>query len=260
MDAGDELLVGLIPAAGLAKRVSPLPGSKELFPVGFHEVESDGHVRLCPTVVSQYLLDNMRRAGAMQVWMVLGKGKWDIVQYFGDGSEFGVRIAYLVMDRLWGMPYTLDQAWPWIADRTVLFGMPDTIFTPPDAFARLVSRHRDLQADVTLGVFPTDQPQRLSPVQMEADGRVLAITDKPAHTSTMNTWGCACWSPRFSRLMHDYLGSIAPPQREVVLADVFQHAMAKGLRVYGLFFADGEYIDIGTPDDLVVAVRRFSQR
>jgi len=54
----DEL-VGLIPAAGQAKRVSPLPGSKELFPVGFREVEVGGHVQLRPKVVSQYLLDNM---------------------------------------------------------------------------------------------------------------------------------------------------------------------------------------------------------
>ncbi len=259
MGATEESLIGLIPAAGLAKRVSPLPGSKELFPVGFHEVESDGHVRLCPTVVSQYLLDNMRRAGATKVWMVLGKGKWDILQYFGDGSDFGVRIAYLVMDRMWGMPYTLDQAWPWLNQSTVLFGMPDTIFTPPDAFARLVAQHRELRADVTLGIFPTDQPQRLSPVRLGEDGRVLAITDKPARTDLANTWGCAVWSPCFSELMHAYLTAIAPPQREVVLAEVFQHAMAAGLAVYGLFFDDGEYIDIGTPHDLVIAVRRFSQ-
>jgi hypothetical protein len=46
-------LVGLIPATGLAKRISPLPSSKELFPVGFQEVERDGHVRLRPRVRSQ---------------------------------------------------------------------------------------------------------------------------------------------------------------------------------------------------------------
>lgn len=256
----EQELVGLIPAAGLAKRVSPLPGSKELFPIGFQEIEADGHVQLRPKVVSQYLLDNMFRAGAQKVWIVLGRGKWDIMHYYGDGADFGGRIAYLLMDRLWGMPYTLDQAYPWLNRDTVLFGMPDTIFLPADAFAQMVARHREAGADVTLGVFPTDRPEKLCPVLMNESGRVLDMTDKPPHSDIRNTWGCACWSPRFTEFMHCFLVSLAPPAKEVVLADVLRAAIRKGLLVQGVYFQDGEYIDVGTPEDLVVAVRRFSGR
>lgn len=254
-----ERLVGLIPAAGLAKRVSPLPGSKELFPVGFREVQIDGHSQLRPKVVSQYLLDNMFQAGASRVWIVLGRGKTDIMEYYGDGTTFGGPIAYLMMDKLWGMPYTLDQAWSWLGEETVLFGMPDTIFTPDNAFQCLVSSHRKTAADVTLGIFPTSRPHKLCPVRLDADGRVLDMTDKPAVTDLMNTWGCACWAPRFTQFMHTYLASIFPPSSEVVLADVFRAAMADGLALRGVSFSDGEYIDIGTPDDLVAAVHRFSK-
>ena len=254
-----ENVVGLIPAAGEAKRISPLPGSKELFPVGFREVQIDGHWQLRPKVVSQYLLDNMLSAGAQKVWMVLGRGKADIMQYYGDGSTFGLRIAYLLMDRLWGMPYTLDQAFSWLNAETVLFGMPDTIFAPADAFALLLAEQRARQVDVMLGVFPTDAPQKLSPVELDADGRVIHIEDKPATTSLMNTWGCACWSPRFTQFLHDFLEHFAERGREVVLASVFLAAMQQGLKVGGVYFADGEYLDIGTPDDLVTAVHRFSK-
>ena len=255
----DEL-VGLIPAAGLASRVSPLPGSKELFPVGFREIEDEGHAQLRPKVVSQYLLDNMFHAGVSKVWIVLGKGKWDIMHYYGDGADFGGPIAYLLMDKLWGMPYTLDQAYPWLNSETVLFGMPDTIFTPRDAFARMLSHHKESQPDVTLGVFPTDRPEQLCPVELDEHGRVLGMADKPARTDIRNTWGCACWSPAFTAFMHDFLSSITPLSREVVLASVFQAAIDEGLSVRGMFFEQGEYIDVGTPDDLVVAVRRFSER
>jgi glucose-1-phosphate thymidylyltransferase len=124
----------------------------------------------------------------------------------------------------------------------------------------MLARHRTTEADVTLGIFPTDHPHKLCPVKLDPDGHVLSMTDKPTHTDIMNTWGCACWSPRFSEYMHNYLASIAPPSNEVVLADVFQAAIASGLAVHGPFFETGDYIDIGTPDDLVVAVRRFSQR
>lgn len=271
-------LVGLIPAAGVARRVSPLPGSKELFPIGFQKIEVDGHIRLHPKVVSQYLLDNMIQAGARKVWIVLGRGKWDIMHYYGDGSDFGGQIAYLLMDRPWGMPYTLDQAWHWLNQDTVLFGMPDTIFTPPDAFGRMLARHVETGADVTLGVFPTQQPQRFCPVVVDEQSRVLSMTDKPSHTDVMNTWGCACWSPRFTEFMHDFLSSIAHPSTgqgsipseepgaqaaraaEVVLAYVFQAAIAGGLEMQSVFFREGEYIDVGTPDDLVIAVQRFSSR
>lgn len=255
-------IVGLIPAAGMAKRVSPLPGSKELFPVGFREIEVDGCVEIRPKVISQYLLDNMFNAGADRIWMVLSKNKPDIMQYYGDGTDFGGRIAYLIMDKLWGMPYTLDQAWPWINHSLVLFGMPDTIFTPPDTFVQLVESHRETQADVTLGIFPTDKPEKLCVVDLDDTGRVLGMIDKPKKTNLRQTWGCACWSPSFTHFMHEYLTAIRESDAmkgEVVLADVFLAALHQGLSIRGIYFKDGEYLDVGTPEDLLIAVHRFSE-
>ena len=50
-------IVGLIPAAGRATRLAPLPCSKELVPIGF-QTAADGADRR-PKPVSQYLLDRM---------------------------------------------------------------------------------------------------------------------------------------------------------------------------------------------------------
>ncbi len=255
----NQRIVGVIPAAGKGTRVAPLPGPKELFPIGFGETAFDGKVRRYPKVVSQYLIDNMARAGAMEVYFVLGEGKLDIMEYYGDGGRFGVRIAYLMMDRLWGMPYTIHQAYYWIRDATVIFGMPDTIFTPPDAFNQLLAHHDRVSADLTLGLFRTEQPQRLSMVKFDRDDRVLAIFDKPARTDLLYTWGIACWGPRFTDIMHRELAVPPKGDKEVVLADVFQQAADAGLNVRALRFDSGEYIDIGTPEDLQAAVARFSK-
>ena len=35
-------------------------------------------------------------------------------------------------------------------------------------------------ADLVLGVFPTDRPEQLGPIRIDADGRVVAVQDKPA--------------------------------------------------------------------------------
>ncbi|MGH8772647.1 MAG: hypothetical protein ACREV2_15955, partial [Burkholderiales bacterium] len=68
-------VVGLIPAAGRALRLKPLPCSKELYPIGFHEAEPGVPFR--PKVVCHYLLEKMRAAGITQVCIILLRGKWD---------------------------------------------------------------------------------------------------------------------------------------------------------------------------------------
>jgi len=253
-------IVGLIPAAGQAKRISPLPGSKELFPIGFKEVHIDGHIQVQPKVISQYLIDSMFTAGASKIWMVLGRGKWDIMQYYGDGQKFGGPIAYLLMERLWGMPYTLDLVYPWLDNEIVIFGMPDTIFTPKDVFEKLLNRFRAMQVDVVLGIFPTNAPEKLCPVKMDDTGRVIDMSDKPSEPLIHNSWGCACWSKNFSEFMHKHLNAHTPTQQEITLAQVFRAAIKNGIVIHGLLFSEGEYIDIGTSDDLAFAVRLFSGR
>lgn len=252
-------IIGLVPAAGGGTRISPLPGSKELFPVGFREMRLGSDIQLRPKVISQYLIDNMLQAGARKIFMVLARGKTDIMDYHGSCKMHGSNIAYLMDDAVQGMPYSMDVAWPWIQGHTVLFGMPDTIFTPADAFSRMLVQHRDKKADLTLGVFPTDRPEKLCPVKLDGSARVLTMIDKPAQTDIRNTWGCGVWGSRFSAFMHSYLQPSTTGVGETVLAEVFLAALREGLRIYGLFFADGEYVDIGTPNDLVMAVRRFSK-
>ena len=125
--------IGLIPAAGTANRIAPLPCSKELYPIGFQSIGAGCGAR--PKVVSQYLLEKMRLADIAEVYIVLRKGKWDIPEYFGDGKALSMHLAYLMMDLPFGVPYTLDQAYPFVKDSMVVFGFPDIIFQPDNAFA-----------------------------------------------------------------------------------------------------------------------------
>lgn len=252
-------VVGLIPAAGRAKRLTLLPGSKELFPIGFYNATLGGRVCLRPKVVSHYLLEAMVLAGVTKVYMILSKEKCDILRYYGDGAEFGAPIAYLVIDHFSGMPYTLNQAQPWLMDDTVIFGMPDTLFTPTDVFVDLLKRHSATRDDLTIGLFPTSNPQRFGMVALAAGDRVLKVIDKPAQTNLTHMWGMACWSPCFTHFMGEYLQKIPPPsEREVVLGDVFQAAVDEGLNVGAVRFDDGQYIDVGIPEDLRYAIQRFS--
>src|SRR5688572_19363039 len=93
--------IGLIPAAGLANRIAPLPCSKELYPVGFR-IDETGNAKR-PKVVSHYLLEKMRLAGVSRIYFILRTGKWDIPGYYGDGSMLNVPVAYLSLGSTWGV-------------------------------------------------------------------------------------------------------------------------------------------------------------
>jgi len=121
-------IIGLIPAAGEAKRLGPLPCSKELFPIGFGRAGQGQGER--PRVVSQHLLESMKIAGVSKAYIVLRNGKWDIPAYFGDGSGIGMHLSYLLMRLPFGVPYTLDQAYPFLRDARVAMGFPDILFSP----------------------------------------------------------------------------------------------------------------------------------
>lgn len=254
-------IVGLVPAAGRATRISPLPFSKEIIPIGFYDSIVNGQARPQPKPVSRYLLERMALAQAEKVYFVISPDKVDIPRCYGDGSDVGMPIAYLVIENSRGMPYTLDQARPWLTDETVIFGMPDTIFQPVDAFVRLLEKHQTQKSDLTLGLFPTDQPQRFTSVHMDNNDHVLSVVDKPASTKTneiVYTWGIACWSSRFTKYMGVSLQKAPLPAKEVVLSEVFQSAIDQKLTVLGLRFDGGEYIDVGTPEDLAMAIKRFN--
>jgi len=260
-EAGE--VVGIIPAAGSGRRLAPYPNPKELFPIGYQIVTVDGDRVKRPKVVSQYLLENMAAAGIRKFHFVIGRDKHDIMSYYGNGESLGVRISYLYQAQLTGMPHALDLALPWLAnDATVVLGMPDTIIQPASAFAQLIDAHRTWAADLTLGLFHTDRPSKFGMVNIGRDFAVVDHVDKPRAIDFEWMWGIACWGPRFTALLHDVveerLGSSNATGRETVLGDVFDAAIASGFCVKGLPIEDGQYIDIGTYDDLKQAILKYT--
>jgi glucose-1-phosphate thymidylyltransferase len=131
-------IVGIVPAAGQATRISPLPCSKELYPVALRRDESGAR----PKVVSHYLFERMRQAGIRKAYVVLREGKWDIPAYFKDGTALlDMHLAYLMMRQPFGAPFSLDQAYPFLREAIVVLGFPDLVFWPDDILLRVITRN-----------------------------------------------------------------------------------------------------------------------
>jgi len=257
--------IGLIPAAGTAERISPLPCSKEIFPIGFGDVGQSGRQR--PKAVASYLLEKMHLAGARCAYVVLSKGKWDIPAYFGNGAMVDMAVAYLITEWPYGVPFTLDSAFPFLADKQVMFGFPDIVLQPDDVYLRLMDRMRTAQADLVLGLFKAANPKKMDMVVLDGDGIISGIDIKPVRTQLRWTWAAAVWNAAFTRYMHDFVcrehrrittgadRDRVRNYRERFMGDVIREAIGSELKIDQVKFHEGTCIDIGSPDDMKFAVR-----
>ena len=258
-------VIGLVPAGGRAARLGPLPCSKELYPIGFRTVAEGGALR--SKVICHYLLERMRFANITKAYIILREGKWDIPAYLKDGKILDMNLAYLMMDLPFGVPYTLDQAYPFVRDSLVALGFPDTILQPDDAFVRLIARQSESRADLVMGLFPANHPHKVDMVDIDPDGRICGIQIKPAQTHLRYTWLIAVWTPDFTHFMHEYVtilqerkdgrekGINAEEDQELFVGHVIQAAIHNNMRIDTVLFPKGKYLDIGSPEDMVKAVQ-----
>lgn len=262
-------VVAVIPAAGMATRLAPLPCSKELIPIGFGAIGEENQLR--PKVVSHYLLKMFKLAGINKAYIVLHSRKLDIPAYFGSGQMVDMKLAYLLVDLPIAVPYTLDQAYPFVQNKLVALGFPDIILHPDNSFVQLLNKKMQTKADIVLGLYPTDQPHKMDVVDFDESGNIRQIRPKPSKLKAGKVnyaWLTALWTPIFSKYLHTFVaehrkGILASSSiktkgyaQELFLGDVFQKAIKDNFNVNSVVFSEGSCLDIGTSEDLLKALQK----
>jgi len=251
-------IIGLIPAAGKALRLGPIPTSKELITVGFETINGNRY----PKTVSSYLLDQMSDAGISDFHIVLRKGKWDIPNYYGGGEQFNMNICYQIADHSYCVPFTINQAYPFIKNKTVAFGFPDILIKPRKVFSQLIEKlNANLKTDFIIGLFPSYDALKEDHLDNTANKvKNNYITNKKALLNSY-TWIIAVWQPSFTKFLHQYLDKLVKKysseelmENECQLSDILNMAIVEGYNADFVFFEKGDHIDIGTPERLEKAV------
>jgi dTDP-glucose pyrophosphorylase len=211
--------VGVIPAAGHANRLQPLVGAKEVIPV-------NGRPAM------DYLHDRMQLAGYTTLRVVTRPEKEDVIRHAGS----------LRAETVLGHPATLAESLRLgieglAPDTVVLFGFPDSVWTPVDGFVRLREALESRDTAVVLGLFETRHPERCEIVSFRPDGMVTGIAFKPARPASNVMWGC----------LAARVGALAGLERfaepGAFLDDLCRNQPVRGIRL-------GEYLDIGTKEAL----------
>jgi glucose-1-phosphate thymidylyltransferase len=209
-------VVGVIPAAGFATRLGPLPCSKEMLPV-------------CGRPVLEYVHERMRAAPADEIRVVTRPEKVDV-------AEHARRLGATVLE---GRPASVSESVrlglrKLAGDDVVLLGFPDSVWGPEDGFARLVAALGGT-AEVALGCFRSEELERSDVVTVDEGGGVRAVQVKPSEPASHLIWGCAAAR----------VGALAALSRHAEPGTLFDELARDGV-VRAVRFS-GAFLDIGTP-------------
>ena len=165
-------MIGVIPAAGRASRLQPLPCSKEVY-------------RIRGRPVIDYLVERMLAGGAEEIRVVTRPEKHDVAARAGELEALTIEVRTATVTEsiaagVDGVP----------SDTVVLLGFPDTVWEPLDGFRRLVER-LDPATEVALGLFRTADLHRSDVIRFGRSGRVVGIAVKPTKPPSDWIWGCA---------------------------------------------------------------------
>jgi len=250
-------LVGLVPAAGRARRLGALPCSKEVLPVGFRSTPDGMVVR----VACDCLLDALSAAGAARAYVVLRDDKADVARHLGTGERWDLPLAYVSLSESTSLPESLDRAYPFVRGARVALGFPDVQLGPADALARVAARQAETGADLALGLFPTERPETTDMVEVDGEGRVTRIEVRPQATTLRHCWLVAVWGPAFTEHLHEMVAearswSAGTAAGELQIGAVVAGAVERGLDVRGVEIEGGWFRDVGTPEDLAAVMRQ----
>lgn len=219
----------LILAGGEATRLRPLSCNlpKAMMPV-------------LNTPFLEHVIRHLGEHNIKDIILTLGVLPKSIEQYFGDGSQFGVRIFYIIEDRPLGTAGAIKNAEKELDD--TFLALNGDVFTDLD-FTSMIKEHRAKKASTTISTTPVEDPVNYGLIETTDSGRITRFLEKPSPeqiTTNMINAGTYVIEP-------EILSVIQPQTRVSIEREIFPLLLEKGEPVYA-FPSEAYWIDIGTPD------------
>ncbi|SHH26663.1 mannose-1-phosphate guanylyltransferase [Jatrophihabitans endophyticus] len=189
-----------------------------------------------------HLVTRLRDAGVTHVVLGTSYRAEVFEEYFGDGSELGVELEYVVETEALGTGGGIRNVADTLRGDTTLVLNGDNLVGVD--LAVLLAEHRERDADVTLTLTRVEDPRAFGCVPTDPDGRVTAFLEKsPEPVTDQINAGLYV----FRRSVIDTIPAGRPVSVE---RETFPGLLAAGAAVYGHVHG-GYWRDFGTPADFV---------
>jgi mannose-1-phosphate guanylyltransferase/phosphomannomutase len=217
----------IVMAGGEGSRLRPLTSSrpKPLVPVANKPV-------------MHHIVDLLRRHGTSEIVATLHYLADEIENYFGDGSEMGISMAYVVEDTPMGTAGAVKLAQPLLGEERFVVVSGDAL-TDVDV-TELVAAHVRNGAKATIALQRVANPLEFGVVVTSEDGRITRFLEKPS------------WGEIFSDTINTGIYVLEPEVFEYMEAgknydfarDIFPFMLRDGRPVFGHVIG-GYWSDIG---------------
>jgi glucose-1-phosphate thymidylyltransferase len=227
-------LQGVILHGGQGTRLRPLThtGPKQL-------------IKVAGKPVSQWVLEQLRDSGIRDVVIILGDNNPNkVVEYYGDGSRFGVKITYVYQGKARGLADAVYRVKDVITEDRFLVYLGDNI-VPYDDLSSFLS----FKGSASILLAKVDNPNRFG-VAVIKEGKVVKLVEKPkeriSDLALVGVYG-------FTKEIFDVIEDLKPSWRgELEITDAIQGLIDRGREVdYRII--DGWWKDTGTPKDILEA-------
>jgi len=191
------------------------------------------------------VLRQLRACGFTDVTLALGHLGQLIQAYCGDGSRWGLRLAYSFESQPLGTAGPLALAAP---PEEHFLAMNGDLLTTLD-YGELLRAHARSGKLATVTVFEKKVPIDLGVLELDAQGNLVDYVEKPTLTYQVSTGIYA-----FHRRILDFI----PPGQRLDFPDLVRGLIARH-EALGTHQFRGQWLDIGRPEDHALAVEALER-
>jgi glucose-1-phosphate thymidylyltransferase len=230
-------LKGLILSGGKGTRLRPLTytSAKQLIPVANKPILFYG-------------LEFMKEAGIEEIGIVVGDTKEDIKENVGDGSRWGVNVAYIEQEAPLGLAHAVKISRDYLGDDKFCMYLGDNLLR--NGIKDIVGEYRQSKSHAMILLTEVDDPRQFGVAELNDDGTVKKLVEKPkepkSHLALVGVY-------LFDRNIFTAVNAIKPSWRnELEITDAIQYLLDEGYQVTPSI-VKGWWKDTGKLEDLLEA-------
>ena len=194
-----------------------------------------------------YALNTLKGADLTDVGIVVNSLQSPIVKYLKDGSDFGIKIDYIVQREQKGLAHATALCRDFVADEPFCVFLGDNIFQ--DKMESLLRDFEESDAEAAIVLGEVTDPTRFGIAEIQ-DDRIQRVVEKPKDPpSNMAIAGVYL----FRSSIFDAISRIKPSWRnELEITDAIQ-VLIEDQQHVAPYALDGWWIDAGKPDAIILA-------